>query len=111
MALIKLTIYNAESEPVKDVATSLIPWGIMKRAIRLAKSMGGLAGKDETSILEAMSDEDIDNLTQLVVDVFGGRVTVKELEQGAEVTEMLAVLTAVVTKAFGASANPTPPGN
>jgi hypothetical protein len=111
-APIKLTIYDQEDESVvKEFSAHIVPWGIMKRAIRLGKSMKGLAGNDDAAILEQMSEDDIDNLTGLVADVFGGRVTVEELERGATIPEMLAILQAVIGKAFGASQNPTVPGN
>lgn len=109
-APIKLTIYDEDSNVVRELSQSFVPWGIMKRAIRLGKSMRGLIDKSDGEILEHMSEEDVDNLTGLVADVFGGRVTVEELEQGTEIQEMLAVLQAVITKAFHASQNPTPPG-
>jgi len=108
---IKLNIYDEDSNVVKELSQGFVPWGIMKRAVRLGKSMRSLVGKSDAEILEQMTDEDIDNLTLLVSDVFGGRVTVEELERGAEIPEMLTVLQGVISKAFGAAANPTPPGN
>lgn len=111
-APIKLTIYNEEHESVKELQTSLVPWGILKRAIKLAKTIK-LEGKNQAELLESLDDEGFDNLTGLVADLFHGKVTIEELTWGTDALEMLTVLMAVVTKAFGEFANngnPTPPG-
>jgi len=110
MAAIRLTIYNEDSEPVKDLSQSIVPWGVMKKAVRLVKSLQGLADKSDAEILAGMTDDDIDNLTGLVISVFGGRVTAEELERGATINEMLSVLNQIVSHVSGASQNPTPPG-
>jgi hypothetical protein len=110
-APIVLTIYGPDSEVLKELSTAFVPWGIMKRAVRLGKAMRGLVGMSDAEILEALTDDAIDDLTGLVVDVFGGRVTAAELETGATPPEMLTVLEQVIGSAFGAAQNPTPPGN
>jgi hypothetical protein len=112
-ATIKLTIYNAEHESVNELSTALVPWGILKRAVKLAKSLGTESLTQE-QVLEALGEEGFDNLTALVADLYHGRVTIEELEWGTEASEMLAVLQAVVTRAFAelgsAGPDPTPPG-
>jgi len=110
-APIKLTIYNSDSEVVKELSQSFIPWGIMKRAVRLAKGMKIRDGMSQAEMLENLDDATIDELTGLVMDVFGGRVTLEELNQGVEVTEMLPVMIQVIHKSFGqVKADPTLPG-
>lgn len=104
-APIKLTIYNPEThESEKELQTSLIPWGILKRAIKLAKSLGGLAGLDAANPMEALARLDesaVDELTGLVADIFQGKVSLEELNRGTEIMEMVTVLQAIVTRAFG----------
>jgi hypothetical protein len=105
---IKLTIYNTDSEPVKELQTSIIPWGIMKRAIKLVKSLKVSENMSQAELLEALNDEAIDTMTALVVDVFAGKVTVEELNRGVELGEMLPVIMAIIRKAFsGMGGNPT----
>lgn len=109
---IKLTIYNEDSEPVKELQTSIIPWGIMKRAIKLVKTLKVSEGMSQTELLDALDDESIDTMTALVADVFGGKVSVEELNRGVELGEMLPVIMAIINKAFsGMGGDPTRPGN
>ena len=114
-APIKLTIYNPEThESVKDLQTSLVPWGILKRAMRLAKHLGGISNlSNPMEVLASLEEDAIDELTGLVADVFPGKVTLEELNEGTEIGEMVTVLQAVVARAFGEfgaqdPANPTP---
>lgn len=110
MSVIKLTIYNSENEPIKELSQSFIPWGIMKRAVRLAKSLKMKTGMSQAEMLEALNDETIDELTGLVADTFAGRVTLEELNRGVEVSEMLPVMVQIIHKSFGAATDPTQPG-
>jgi hypothetical protein len=108
---IKLTIYNQDNEPVKELQTSIVPWGIMKRAIKLVKSLKGSEGMSQAEMLDALDDESIDLMTALVADVFSGRVTVEELNRGVELGEMLPVIMQIINKAFsGIGGDPTQPG-
>lgn len=107
---IKLTIYNDEHEPVKELQTSLIPWGLLKRAIKLAKTLKA-DGMSQEEILQALDEEGFENLTALVADLFHGKVTIEELTWGTDATEMLTILVTVVTRAFSEfGQNPTKPG-
>jgi len=103
-APIKLTIYNDEHEAVKELQTSLVPWGILKRAIKLAKTFKA-DGSNPTEMMASLDDESFDNLTGLVADLFHGKVTVEELTWGADAGEMAAVMQAIVTRAFGEFGN------
>lgn len=99
--LMRITLYDPETNEVKgEFSRSIVPWGIMKRAIRLA----GKLDKGQ------MTDDVVDELTGLVVDVFGRQFTAADLENGAEVSEMLTVLNTVIAKAGALAPNPTPPG-
>jgi len=53
----------------------------------------------------------VDALAALVVEAFGGQFTVDQLNDGADIGEMLTVLNLIVSKArTGMGGNPTPPG-
>lgn len=94
---VQLTLYNADDEPIKELSRLVIPWGILKRSVRLAKNVDP----------NHLGEEDIDAITALVKEVFGDNVTMKELEDGADVGDMLSVLQMIVAKAGGAM--PTQP--
>lgn len=97
---IKITLYTSEGEVKQEYSCSLIPWGILKKAIALTK------GIDQANIAE----QDLDAIAQLVVDVFGKQFSIADLDTGADIGEMMSVLQAVVSRASGlVQANPTPP--
>lgn len=97
---IKLTLYDPETNEVKAEHTRMfVPWKILKAAVRLMKSMNR----------EDPTEEDLDQIATLVVEVFGEKFTVSELNEGADVGEMMAVLTAVISHASGGGGiNKTP---
>jgi hypothetical protein len=95
---IVIHFYDEESKVVKTFERSFIPWKVLKEAVKMAKSLKP----------EQMEETDIDSLANLVVATFGNQFTVEELNEGADVGEMMAVMTAVVAKASNA-VNPTPP--
>ena len=95
---ITITLYGPDSEPGKQYSRSIVPWGILKKAIALMKSI------DQKDVAE----EDMDAIAGLVVEAFGNQFTVQELDQGADIGEMLAVLQGIVSRASTlVRANPT----
>lgn len=120
---LKLIVYNSDSEIVKELSTTIIPWGLMKRAIRIAKKMGLTSDttqkKKPEELIQALDDEAIDEMTGLVSDVFYGQTDIEELNAGVEISEMWPVMFQVINRAFremgtmtgtNSPANPTPPG-
>lgn len=95
---IVIHFYDENSAIIKTFERSFIPWKVLKEAVKLAKSLDP----------EKMEDKDIDNLAGMVVATFGNQFTVEELNDHADVGEMMTVMTAVVAKASHAI-NPTPP--
>jgi hypothetical protein len=90
-----------------------VPWGILKRAIKIAKRLGQVEGRSGADILGGLDDEGFDELTGLICDLFHGEVSLEELNWGTDAGEMAAVMQAVITRAFGQFeqiANPTLPG-
>lgn len=101
---LKITLYDpATNEVKKEFSRSFVPWRILKKAIQLSKTLANL---DQTDITEA----DVDAIAGLVVDVFGDQFTVAELNDGADLSEMMTVLQAIISKAEGMVPNPPPKG-
>lgn len=100
---IKLTLYGENDEEIKTYERRIVTWGLLKKASRLAGQMDG--GAEGTEGAEALVSE----VSQFVVEVFGGQFTVEELEAGADLGEVMAVLQAIVSRASSlVKANPTP---
>jgi hypothetical protein len=105
MANLKITLYDPETNEAKATYTrTFVPWKLLKRSVRLMKKFG--ADFD----VDSMSEDDIDELAALVVDAFGGQFTVDQLGDGADLGEMLTVMTAIMASAGGTSPNPPPQG-
>lgn len=97
---IKITLYSSSGEPMQEYSCSLIPWGILKKAIALTKGMDP----------ENIGEQNLDAIAQLVVDVFGKQFSIADLDTGADIGEMMSVLQAVVSRASVlVTPNPTPP--
>ncbi len=101
IAPIQITLYDEHEEVKETYSRSRVPWGILKKAIRLSKL---------NTDLDKISAEDIDAIAGLVVEIFGDQFTIAELDKGADVSEMMTVLQAIVTRASRlVKANPTVP--
>ena len=101
-APLKITLYDPETNEVKkEFSRSFVPWRILKKAIQLSKT---LANIDQAEITEA----DVDAIAGLVVDVFGDQFTVAELNDGADLSEMMTVLQSIISKAEGMVPNAPP---
>lgn len=101
---IKLTLYDENNEIIGEFSRSFVPWKLLKSAIRMQKTVS------ETG-LENLSTEEVDALAGLVVEVFGNKFSVQDCDNGADISDMYAVITAIVSKASGLTpGNPTSPG-
>jgi hypothetical protein len=80
----------------------VIRWGILKKVIRLTKSVD-LSQPDE------LEEADLDVISGLIAEVFGNEISVKDLDDGADLSDMIACLQMIVAKASGIIQNPTPP--
>ncbi len=104
LAIIKLTLYNPENNEIRSEHTrAFIPWKILKRSVRLMKQ---LKGKDPNDLEEAVIDE----LSVLVADVFNNAISVHDLEEFSDVSEMISIIQTIISRANGILPNPTPPG-
>lgn len=96
---IKLTLYNrADGEAEKEYTCKYIPWGVLKKAVALTKTIDA----------QNASEDDLEAIADLVVMAFGDQFTVDDLDAGADIGEMLAVLQAIVARASSlVTTNPT----
>lgn len=95
-----ITLYDSETNEEKATYTrTFVPWILLKQAIRLSKKLD----------LDEMTEETVDELAGLVVAVFGDKFSLQDLNHGADITEMLTVITQIIAKAEAVMpANPTP---
>lgn len=99
---IKITLYSDGDEKKSDYQRLIVPWGFLKRAVRLSKSLGK---KNE------VGEAQIDEISDLLVEFFGNKFTREELEAGADVGEIMACFNSIVARAKGVLPNaPTPTG-
>jgi hypothetical protein len=99
---LKLTFYNPEtSEIEREFRRSFVPWKMLKRAAAVSRKIGKKAQDEYT-------DDDYDALSTLICDVFGNRFTVSDLDDKADLGDMMAVMKSIVSRASGG--NPTMPG-
>jgi len=97
----EITLYDPETNEVVATHTRMfVPWKLLKAAVRLAKNLDP----------ENMTEEDADQLAALVVETFGNKFSIQDLNNGADLAEMVSVLNTIIAKASGGIGNPTRPG-
>lgn len=87
---VEITLYNDDDEPIKTYSKSVVRWGILKQAIKLAKSL-------EES--EGFGDDDFDQISAFICRLFDDQFSMSELEEGADVSEIMSCFHAVVRRA------------
>ena len=103
---ITFTLYDPKTDEVKkEYRRSFIPWKLLKEAVKVSKLLNK-DKEDESSV----SEETVDQLAGLVVAVFGDQFSIEDLNNGADVTEMISVIQQIVNKANGIIPNPPPAG-
>jgi hypothetical protein len=97
---IKITFYDADDEIVAEYERSTIPWGILKRCVQISSASEGSP--------DALSQEQLDEIALLLVDLFGGKFTVEDVNKGLDVADMTVLLNTIVARASAmVKANPT----
>ena len=100
LKLLQITLYGEDDEVKKEYSRSFVPWKLLKQAVRISKEV------DQNDLKE----EDLDLLASLVVEVFGNKFSIEELNESADVEAMVAVLNTILVKArLAMPANPTRP--
>lgn len=88
-APIRLTLYDPETnEIVGDHTRVFVPWGILKKAV-------GLTNMDRNNLTEG----DVDMIAGIVVETFGNKFSVADLDQGADLEEMMSVVDNIIARA------------
>ncbi len=97
---IVLNLYNPETQEIeKPYSINFIPWKMLKQAIRLNKTLG-------SKKIDEYEETDLDEISNFVISVYGDGLTVEKLDSGCDVTEMMSVIQAIVSRARGIM-NPT----
>lgn len=114
---IQITLYDPKkNEILAEYSQSIVSWGLLKKAVAIQRASDASIPKEKQwwqflkKDNEAMSPEEaqMGAISQFVVDLFGNRFTIKELEAGADVGEVMAVFQAVLARATASvRANPT----
>lgn len=97
----RIVLYGDNDEVKATFSRSFVPWRLLKQAVKLQKTLSKADGGE-------VSEEDLDNLASLVVEAFGNQFSIDDLNDGADVAEMMTVLRTIVNKAAG-TLNPTLP--
>jgi len=98
----KITLYDPENNEEKETfVRTFVPWKLLKKAASLQNSID----------FDNIKADDLDQIATLVVETFGGRFTVEDLDEGADVGEMISVLQNIIARANGIGLNPTPPAS
>jgi hypothetical protein len=98
-AAIELDLYGPDDEKIKTLKRLIVPWGILKKAVRLTKNIHA----------EDVTEENIDEMAGLVIEIFGeANVTREELDTCSDVGDMLAVIQAIANRGRGLIPNAPP---
>lgn len=87
---LKLTLYNADDSIHRELSRSIVPWGILERALDLQDAFASLE-TDESGQPVGVTREHVQELTDFVVFVFDDTVTREELKRKASIADMLAL--------------------
>jgi len=95
---VTITLYGENDEVKATYQRSIIPWGILKQAVKLNSEI------DQKEV----GEDDLDRIAEFVVAVFGDKFSVDDLNEGADIGDMIMVMRQIVSRAT-AVVNPTAP--
>ena len=100
---ITLTLYDKETnEKIKTYTQIFVPWKLLKMGIRLNKRIG-------SKPIAELEETDIDELTNYIKAIFPVELTVDQLDEHADISEMMTVMQSVIGKAKGVMDPTLPP--
>jgi hypothetical protein len=89
IAPLKLTLYGVNDEIKGEFTRSIVPWGILERALDIQEQFENIEdGPDGTPRLNR---EQIDMLTDFIIYLFDDAVKAEELKRCASLGEMFAL--------------------
>ena len=94
-APVELTLYGENDEPENTYSKSVIRWGVLKKALKLAEQLRS----GQESEKGGLTDESLDALNAFVCQLFNDQFTPKQLEEGADIAEVMACFRTVVNRA------------
>ena len=109
-APLKLTLYGIDNEIKREVTRSIVPWGVLERAIDLQESLSELQlddnGQPVVTDVQLFKSQ-IADLTDFVVFIFDDAITPEEIKRGASIKDMFALYQQIFLM-VGQIKNPTP---
>ena len=115
---IEITLYGKNDEVIGTYTRNVIPWGLLKKAISLQRQMEDKKQPDASKRFwefwkktpdTTAEEAQLTAISAFVVELFGNKFTVKQLEDGADIGEIMTVFRAVINRANASvKANPTP---
>lgn len=90
-APVSITLYDEDNEKIATYENSVVRWRVLKQAMRVAQGLGDIA--------ESLNPDALDAVSNFVCGLFGNKFTKEQLEDGADVGEVMAVFHAVVNRA------------
>lgn len=111
---IKITLYDPETQEIKsEYKRNVITFGMLLSAVQLQEALAKLPAKKRRWWWQSYISEEteqINALLELVVQFFGCQFTVKELREGADVSEVMTIIRAIIGRGGKiVQANPTKP--
>jgi len=107
LAPLKLTLYGTGDTIVREITRSIVPWGVLERALDLQELFDDL-DTDAQGNPVGIKREHVADLTNFVVFIFNDEVTPEELSRMASVGDMLALYRQVFAMVSGTvQKNPT----
>lgn len=87
---LKLTLYGVDNEIKREVTRSIIPWGILEKALDLQEQFENIEfDKDQNPV--GVNRDQITQLTDFIVFMFDDTVPADELKRGASLKDMFAL--------------------
>lgn len=96
---ITLIFYDSNDQVKATHTRSRIPWGVLKRAIRMASTI------DTAEI----GEDALDEMASLLVDAFGGAFTVEDIDKYCDINDVMVAIQGIIDKASATVPNPKPP--
>jgi len=90
-APVQITLYDKDDEPIQTYSVSVIRWGLLKQAIKLSKQINIKDSEIEEGAMDAISG--------FICRLFGDKFTPQQLDDGADISEIMAAFRAVINRA------------